>query len=120
MKSIKRALAVIGVCILSLLPYSLTMASEDDVTEKAKMFEQSVIDTLEWNLEFYPDEDSYSSSTAAHFMTGFYDGSTYYFRYYYNEERNEVVQVVFESGTNNFRAYVVYDGDCAIKSMYIR
>lgn len=120
MKSFKKVIAVFGVCLLSLLPFSVTNASENDVTAKAKMFEQSVVDTLGWNLEFYPDEDYYSSSTAAQFMTGSYDGSIYYFRYYYNEERDELVQVLFESGSNDFRAYVVYNGDCVITSMYIR
>lgn len=120
MKSFKKIVAAFGVCLLSLLPFSVTNASESDVNAKAKMFEQSVVATLKWDLEFYPDEDFYSSSTAAQFMTGSYDDSIYYFRYYYNEERDELVQVLFESGSNDFKAYVVYNGDCVITSMYIR
>lgn len=120
MKTLKKAVAVMGLCLLSLLPVSGVSASEQGLKQTAEMYEKSVVDTLELNFEFYPDDTYYESKGAADFLSEKYSGSSYYFKYYYNQDRDELVQTLFESGTDRFRAYVVYKSDRIYTSMYIR
>lgn len=120
MKTFKKAVVIIGVCLLSLFPVSSVSASEQGLEQIAKMYEKSVVDTLEWNFEFYPDDTYYESKSSADFLSEPYSGSSYYFKYYYNEDRDELVQALFESSTDRFRAYVLYKSDRIYTSMYIR
>lgn len=120
MKKLKRVLAGIGVCTLSLLPVSGVEASEQNLKKIAEMYEQSVVNTLEWNFEFYPEDTFYDSKDSAEFLSEEYSGGNYYFKYYYCAAKDEMVQVLFEKGTDRFRAYVIYNSDCIETSMYIR
>lgn len=120
MKMLKRTVVLFGVCLLSLLPVSGVEASEEILQKKAELYETSAVDTLEWNYEFYPDDTYYDSKESVDFIGEKYTGDTYYFKYYYNEDMDELVQVLFESGTDRFRAYVVYKNDRIYTSMYIR
>ena len=120
MKTFKKVVAAIGVCLLSLFPVSGVSASEQGLEQIAEMYEKSVVDTLELSSEFYPDDTYYESKSSADFVSEPYSGSNYYFKYYYNADRDELVQTLFESGTDRFRAYVLYKSDRIYTSMYIR